>query len=74
MSGPNDHRKFRQQYNKAEWAKLEANLGFKEALAADDLSKAGLLADRILKGEARSLGQAKEQKRRYDTFREFDPE
>jgi hypothetical protein len=57
MSDPNDQRRFRQQYNASEWARLEANIDFREAIAPDDLNKAGLVADRVLKGEALSPRQ-----------------
>ncbi len=67
-----EHSRFRKQYTEKEWSRLDENLEFKEALAVDDLDKAGEVAARILIGETKSLPEARDLKKTHDTFKQFD--
>lgn len=71
MSTENIHARFRKQFDDREWEKLNSHIEFKEALAADDCDKAGLLADQILIGTAKSIPEAKEVKKLNDILKEF---
>lgn len=62
MSTPNEHLKFRKQFDDDEWTQLSSNIEFQEALAADNLDKAGLIADRILIGETNKKSDIKKLK------------
>lgn len=59
MSAPNEHRRFRNQFDDDDWTQLSSNIEFREALAADNLDKAGLIADQILIGATKKKSDIK---------------
>lgn len=71
MNAENIHIRFRKQFDDKEWEKLNSHIEFKEALAVDDYDKAGLLADQILFGTAKSLPEAREVKKINEILKEF---
>jgi hypothetical protein len=68
MSVSNFWSRFRKQFDDEEWAKLNKNTEFKEAVVSDDKIKAAALADKILVGDAKSKKQAREMKKDHEKF------
>jgi hypothetical protein len=71
MSAQNFWSRFRKQFSNEEWIKLNENSEFRKALDAKDDVKAGLLADQILIGDAKTKKQAKQIKKEHVVWSDY---
>jgi hypothetical protein len=71
MSVPNFWSRFRKQFTNEEWDKLNKNSLFRKALENKDEVKAGILADQILIGDAKTKSQARQMKKDCDSWADF---
>jgi hypothetical protein len=63
--------KFRKQFDQEDWDKIMNDPEFTFAWNLGDFDKAGLLADRLIIGEAKTSKEAKKKKFDYDMGKKY---
>ncbi len=66
-----ERKKFKSQYDEEDWSQLIRNPEFQKAWDEGDRDKADIMAARILKGEARTIKEAREKNFLYRAKKEY---